>query len=246
MLMAQCQSLLGACWLWYHPQQVVGELVRDNASKRSGCLYMALCKCREPLTLTTSTNFRYAIDSQFQSSVVFYPRSICAPCSECRNFHHMWFMGVTFESLYVESTIALWNAIFVGKKKVIAAVDLIIFISISFYSKYWNFIFFCLVSALCNSASDEIFRSSVCYLSILLSPLWNVEINTFLDAEWLWTICSCKSCNFPLRSSVSIKLLCVCAVCCKAHRLEELHCNPAGYSADAETWTQSIAQVFGA
>lgn len=138
------QSLLGACWLWYHPQQVVGELIRENMSKRSGCLYMAFCKCRVTLTLEISTNFGYAIESQFQASVIIYPRSICAPCSEYRNFHHVWFMGVTFESLWVESTIELWDAIFVGKKKVIAGADLIIFPSISFHSKCWNFLHFLL------------------------------------------------------------------------------------------------------
>lgn len=111
------QSLLGACWLWYHPQQVAGELLKDNVSKRSDCLYMAFCKCREPLTLMPSTNFGYAIESQLQASVVIYPRSISAPCSGYRNFHHVWFMGVTFESLWVESTIELWDTIFVGEKK---------------------------------------------------------------------------------------------------------------------------------
>lgn len=145
MLMAQCRAVPARCMLIVISSTASsGELVRDNVSKRSGCLYMALCKCREPLTLTTSTNFRYATDSQFQASVVFYPRSISAPCSEYRNFHHMWFMGVTFESLCVESTIALRDAIFVGKKKVIAGVDLIVFPSINFHSKCWNFLHFLL------------------------------------------------------------------------------------------------------
>lgn len=108
MLMAQCSTVPARCMLTVLPSTASGWWThRDNVSKRSGCLYVAFCECREPLTLAISTNFGYATESQFQASVVIYLRSICAPCCEYRNFHHVWFMGVIFESLWVESTIEL-------------------------------------------------------------------------------------------------------------------------------------------
>lgn len=111
-------------------------------SKRSDHLCLAFCKCTETLTLAIS-HFGYALEAQFQASVVTYPRSICVPCSECRNFHHVWFMGVIlshyeWKAQQICEMLSLWGK----KKKIIAAVDLIIFTTISFHSKYWSFLHF--------------------------------------------------------------------------------------------------------
>ena len=78
--MAQGKAVLrGACWVWYHPRQIVSGLVRENVSKRSSHLCLALWRRAETLPPVIAPGAGCAVKAQFWASVVTSPRVCTFP-----------------------------------------------------------------------------------------------------------------------------------------------------------------------
>lgn len=140
MLMAYCKAvLIGACWSWYHPWWVVSEFVRENMRRSSDRLCLALYKCTEALIQVialfwiwhkgTVPSTHCNLPQKCLGSLQWVEELPACGLWEWFLSHYKWKVQQMCETLSLDL-----------KKKVV----LMIFITISFCSKYWSFLHFLL------------------------------------------------------------------------------------------------------